>query len=151
VTDVVIRPAVPDDAESIEPLFTELGHPTTAAEFRERWTAYTADAATNRVLVAVLADRVVGLVATHVTPTLHRPTGVGRITVLVVAPDVQGRGVGARLVAEAEALLRAAGVGRIELTSGTRRMAAHRFYERLGYRQDALRLAKSLDAREGRA
>jgi GNAT superfamily N-acetyltransferase len=150
VTELAIRPAALDDAESIEPLFTELGHPTTAAEFRQRWTAYTAEAATNRVLVAVLAGRVVGLVATHVTPALHRPTAVGRITVLVVAPDVQGRGVGARLVAEAETLLRAAGVGRIELTSGTRRMAAHRFYERVGYQPDALRFSRSLDGGGGR-
>jgi guanosine-3',5'-bis(diphosphate) 3'-pyrophosphohydrolase len=146
---VEIRPARPDDAPALEPLFDAFDHPVSAAEVRSRWGAFATGSGLDRALVAVLEGRVVGLVTTHATPVLHRPSPIGRITALVVLPGLQGHGIGAQLLAAGEALLREAGVDRIELTSGTHRVDAHRFYERQGYRRDAFRFARQGGAGEG--
>jgi len=53
-------------------------------------------------LVAVVDTVVVGVLTWHVTPVLHRPAPVGRITAMVVAESWRGRGVGAALVLAAE-------------------------------------------------
>jgi putative acetyltransferase len=58
------------------------------------------------------------------TAELHR---------LYVRPDQRGRGLGSRLVHQAEAHARSNGAGRIMLWSDTRFVTAHRLYTRLGY------------------
>ena len=50
-----------------------------------------------------------------------------------VSPALRGQGVGAALVADAEARARAAGCTLIQLTTNRSRADAHRFYERLGF------------------
>jgi GNAT superfamily N-acetyltransferase len=75
---------------------------------------------------------------------LHRPKPVGRISMLVVAKDRRGHGIGAELVAAAEAWLGKQGCGLIEVTSNTKRMRAHAFYERLGYARTSYRFARTL-------
>ncbi len=63
---------------------------------------------------------------------------------MVVAEQARGQGVGSALVAEAEARLKAAGCGLIEVTSNAKRLRAHAFYERLGYDRTSHRFAKQL-------
>jgi putative acetyltransferase len=58
------------------------------------------------------------------TAELHR---------LYVRPDQRGRGLGSRLVHQAEAHARSKGASRIVLWSDTRFVTAHRLYTRLGY------------------
>jgi putative acetyltransferase len=60
------------------------------------------------------------------TAELHR---------LYVRPDQRGRGLGSRLVYQAEAHARSKGASRIVLWSDTRFVTAHRLYKRLGYVQ----------------
>ena len=60
------------------------------------------------------------------TAELHR---------LYVRPDQRGRGLGSRLVHQAEAHARSNGASRIVLWSDTRFTTAHRLYIRLGYVQ----------------
>jgi GNAT superfamily N-acetyltransferase len=50
-----------------------------------------------------------------------------------VTAAMRGQGLGAALMADAEARARAAGCSLIQLTSNRSRAAAHRFYERLGF------------------
>lgn len=50
-----------------------------------------------------------------------------------VAADLRGQGLGAMLMADAEARARAAGCSLIQLTTNSTRTDAHRFYERLGF------------------
>jgi GNAT superfamily N-acetyltransferase len=50
-----------------------------------------------------------------------------------VRADLRRQGIGAALMAHAEQRAKAAGCGLIQLTSDQQRLAAHRFYERLGY------------------
>ena len=102
------------------------------------------DAEGRVVLVAELADAVVGCLSTSVMRVLHRPALVGRISMMVVDEALRGRGIGALLVRAAEQALAAQGCYMIEVTSHMRRTAAHRFYERLGYAKTSVRLAKDL-------
>lgn len=50
-----------------------------------------------------------------------------------VASALRGQGIGAALMADAEARARAAGCSLIQLTTNRTRTDAHRFYERLGF------------------
>jgi GNAT superfamily N-acetyltransferase len=91
-------------------------------------------------------DRILGCVTLGITPVLHRPRPVGRITMLVVAEEVRGQGLGRLLVQAAEQRLRAAGCGLIEVTSNLRRADAHAFYEHLGYERTSYRFYRDLSA-----
>ena len=77
-----------------------------------------------------------------IVPLLHVSGGLGRISALVVGPQFAGRGIGTRLVAEAEEFAWENGCARIEITSGEHRADAHAFYEAIGYRQDSRRFVK---------
>ena len=136
-----IRDARPGDAEAIAALLDQLGYEVTAADARKRL------AALRKVgQPPLVADRggVIGCLTWHVTPVIHRPRPVGRITMLVVAEAERGAGIGAALVEAAEARLRDEGCGLVEVTSNVKRMRAHAFYERLGYERTSYRFAKLL-------
>ena len=80
-----------------------------------------------RALKAVLGARIVG----QVRGRLAGRTGhIGRLSVV---PDMQGVGIGTRLLAAIEADL--AGAERFELFTGERSLHNIRLYERLGYTQ----------------
>src|SRR4029077_12209210 len=73
------------------------------------------------VFVRVEGNRIVGTIGLE----------SDRLRSLFVEPGLQGKGVGARLVAHLEAHARQAGVAELQLSSS---ITARRFYERLGYR-----------------
>lgn len=101
-------------------------------------------AAQGRPTLVAETDRILGCVTLGMTPVLHRPRPVGRITMLVVAEDARGLGLGRLLVEAAEDRLREAGCGLIEVTSNLRRADAHAFYERLGYERTSYRFYRNL-------
>ncbi|HYD11342.1 MAG TPA: GNAT family N-acetyltransferase [Allosphingosinicella sp.] len=138
---LVLRNARPKDVEALAALIVTLGYEVTPAELRTRLAAL--KKAGHEALVA---DRggVIGLLTTWATTVLHRPRPVGRISLMVVAEQARGQGIGAALVAEAEARLKAAGCGLVEVTSNVKRLRAHAFYERLGYERTSHRFAKHL-------
>ena len=138
-----IRDARPDDAPAMAVLLDQLGYPAPAATIAARLGAYR-DAGEVALVAARGAD-VVGLATVHVTPVLHRPTPVGRLTMLVIAEHERGRGVGRALVEAAERAVAARGCALIEVTSNRARTDAHAFYERLGYEPTSVRFKKSLD------
>ncbi|MEI4486121.1 GNAT family N-acetyltransferase [Frigidibacter sp. MR17.14] len=57
----------------------------------------------------------------------------GQIEAVRVAAALRSQGIGAALMAEAEARLRAAGCGVLQLTTDRSRTRAHAFYEALGF------------------
>jgi GNAT superfamily N-acetyltransferase len=138
---LVIRDARPKDTESLAALIVALGYAGGAADIRRRLTLLRKAGGD-----AIVADRggAIGLLTTATTRTLHRPRPVGRISLMVVAENARGQGVGSALVAEAEKRLRAAGCGLIEVTSNAKRLRAHAFYERLGYEKTSHRFGKLL-------
>ena len=136
-----VREARPGDAEPIAGLLAELGYKVTAADVRRRLTAMRK--ASEPALVAERGG-VIGALSWHVTPVLHRPRPVGRITMMVVAEEARGEGVGTLLVEAAEQRLRERGCGMVEVTSNISRLRAHAFYRDLGYERTSYRFAKAL-------
>ncbi|PJC94957.1 GNAT family N-acetyltransferase [Aeromonas lusitana] len=94
------------------------------------------------VLVASLGADVVGVLVWHRMMPLHVPAAWGLISALVVDEEARGSGVGAQLLAAAEARARAAGCSQLELSSSLKREGAHRFYLAQGYLERPKRFVK---------
>jgi GNAT superfamily N-acetyltransferase len=136
-----IREARADDLEAIVRLHEEdaLGTHGDAwlPENRDAYeAAFTAIAGSrdNTLYVAEWDDRVVGTFQLTFIPNL---TGRGALRVKIesvkVKADLRSRGIGARMMAFAEAQARSRGARLLELSSNKTRGDAHRFYERLGF------------------
>lgn len=135
-----MRDAGVEDAAALAPLLASLGYPDEPAAIAARIAAVIG--AGDRILLAEEDGAIVGFSVLHVTPMLHKPYPIGRITAFVVDEALRGRGIGARMVAASEEALFAAGCGAIELTSAAHRTGAHHFYERLGYSEKRMRFWK---------
>lgn len=136
-----VREARPKDAEAIAALIVALGYEVTPAEVRKRLAGLKK---AGTPALAAEQGGIAGVLTIWITQVLHRPRPVGRITMMVVAEGLRGRGIGSALVAEAEKRLAAKGCGLIEVTSNTKRLRAHAFYERLGYGRTSYRFAKTV-------
>ena len=135
-TNIVLREAVPEDAQQVAELLTELGYPADASEAAKRL-----ERATEAVFVAAEGPGLLGLVAIwRQLPISHsRPTA--RVTAMVVRSGARQRGIGRMLLERAVSWARRAGCEGVELTSGIRpeRHDAHRFYESLGFQKTSYR------------
>jgi GNAT superfamily N-acetyltransferase len=131
-----VRSARAGDAEAVARLIVSLGYDVTAAEVKIRLAK----------APAIVAEKsgIIGVLTMAITAVLHRPKPVGRISMMVVAEEARGGGIGAALVAEAERRLAAKGCGMVEVTSNQKRLRAHGFYEKLGYERTSCRFAKPL-------
>jgi ribosomal protein S18 acetylase RimI-like enzyme len=138
---LAVRPARPADAAAIAGLVTGLGFAATGKEVAERLPALKKEPP----LVAERGE-VIGILTWHVTPVLHRPHPVGRITMMAVAAGERRRGVGRALVEAACERLRARGCGLVEVTSNADLSGAHAFYRKLGFERTSYRFAKTLDS-----
>lgn len=88
----------------------------------------------NRIIVAVQGTRVVGCLQLTLIPHLTHTGGWrGQIEGVRVAVDCRGQGIGQQLLRHAIAQAAAAGCRLVQLTSDRSRVAAGRFYERLGF------------------
>jgi GNAT superfamily N-acetyltransferase len=99
-----------------------------------------------RLLLAVLGERVVGMAQLSWIPGLSRG-GAWRcqIEAVRIAADLRGQGLGAKLIEACESAARERGCRHLQLTSDQRRSDAHRFYRRLGYIDSHLGFKKTLD------
>jgi GNAT superfamily N-acetyltransferase len=140
--DLTVRDAAASDAGEIARLLEQLGYPTGAAQVRARLErlAIVGD----RVVVAELDGRVVGSAHVQVSPALERERPVARIGALVVDESYRRRGVGAALVASAEAEARLRGCEVLILTTAEARDDAHAFYEQLAFEQTGRRYSRTL-------
>ncbi len=137
-----IRDAKPGDAPRLVELIRELGHEIDEKAVRANLTAL--KNAGETPLVATLDNNVVGLCGISRRVVIHRPAPLGRITVLVVAREAQGHGIGRMLVKAAEKWMRKVGCKLVEVTSNDRRGEAHAFYRHLGYERSSIRFFKTL-------
>lgn len=142
---LTVRPARPADCEAIARLVAALGYETTANAIATRLAAL--KKARETPLVAE-QGAVIGLLTWHVTPVLHRPRPVGRITMMVVAEGERRRGVGRALVDSACGQLLAKGCGLIEVTSNVDLSSAHGFYRKLGFERTSYRFAREIGDRD---
>ena len=139
---MTIRDASATDAEALADLLGQLGYPTTAeaAETRLERLRVVGD----RVVVAELDGRVVGLAHLQVTPAIERERPAAKIGALVVDDGHRGRGIGRALVEAMESEARARGCELLYLTTAERRDDAHAFYQRLGLEYTGRRYARTL-------
>jgi ribosomal protein S18 acetylase RimI-like enzyme len=135
-----VRAARSGDAPALAQLIGLLGHETDAQGLRERIAALAGDRLAP--LVATLGNEVVGLCGMDSMLAVHRDKPVGRITILVVAEEARGQGIGRMLAETAEQHLKELGCGMVEVTSNDRLTEAHAFYRRIGYERTSLRFVK---------
>ena len=131
MSDPVIRDATADDAAAISALVQRTAQISNRPDYTAEALAFivanfAADKVAGRMrerhtFICLIEGRVVGTIA----------LGGDRLRTLFVEPELQGSGVGARLVAHLEAHARTAGVAELKLSSS---LTARGFYERLGYR-----------------
>lgn len=138
---LTIRPPEADDGSAIAHLFTQLGYPAEGADVTARLLA--PDPA-SVVLLASLADKVVGVLVWHKLAPLHVAPAWGLISALVVDEGARGGGIGALLLAAAEQRAAALGCGQLELSSSLKREGAHRFYLAQGYCERPKRFVKAV-------
>lgn len=141
--DLTVRDARAADAEDIARLLDQLGYPSGASAVAARLErlAIVGD----RVVVAELEERAVGLAHLHVTPALERDRPAAKIAALVIDESHRRRGVGRALVEAVEEEARTRGCELLFVTTAARRDEAHVFYERLGFEQTGRRYARTLN------
>ena len=128
---VTIRPLESTDADAVSALLPDLGYDATAEQVGRRLAALR-EWPDQDAFVAVIDDAIVGLC--HVQGVrLLASEGYCEIQALVVSEARQGRGIGRQLVAHACEWAFARGYARVRLRSGTHRVQAHAFYERIGF------------------
>lgn len=137
-----IRDARLEDSPQIAGLLDQLGYPTdsSAVGARLERLAIVGD----RVFVADLDGRVVGLAHLQVSPALERERPAGKVGALVVDEEHRGRGVGRALVQAVEDDARLRGCALLFLTTRETRDDAHAFYERVGFEQTGRRYSRTL-------
>ncbi len=101
--------------------------------------------ANNELWVGECGGEVVAMLQLTLIPGLSRG-GMRRALVeaVRVRSDLRSRGIGEALMAHAEQRARAEGCGLIQLTTDVKRLAAHRFYERIGYAPSHIGMKKKL-------
>jgi GNAT superfamily N-acetyltransferase len=134
------------DAEDIAGLLGQLGYPSNAKEFLKRIKQFKPKE--DLLVVAVDEKKTVGFVSLHLIPLVHENGYLCRITALVVDKNHRRKGVGKKLVNEAEKHALKHGAVRSEITSSDKRIEAHSFYLEAGYKEYRKRLMKVLKLNE---
>jgi GNAT superfamily N-acetyltransferase len=139
MSDLEIRPAVPDDIPAIVAMLADdsLGalreSPDDLTPYTAAYERLTADP-NQHLVVAERAGRVVGTLQLTIIPGLSRRGATRAVIESVrVHADERGSGLGTRFIEWAIEEARLLGCQLVQLTSDTRRTDAHRFYERLGF------------------
>ncbi len=131
------------DAAALADLLGQLGYPAGAGAVESRLERLVIVG--DRVIVAELDGRVAGFAHLHVSPSIEYDRPAAKLSALVVAESLRGKGVGRALVQEAEAEARTRGCVLLFLTTAARRKDAHEFYAALGLEETGKRFAKQLD------
>ena len=141
--EISIRAAQPDDAPILSELLAQLGYPATSDEIPARLAAVN-EFPRALALVALRDENVVGLVTSHIIPSIQAAEPVALLTTLVVAASHRGKGIGSRLVSAAERWAADHGAAKVSVTSGAHRVESHLFYENRNYVRSGFRFTKTV-------
>ncbi|NNF92615.1 MAG: GNAT family N-acetyltransferase [Boseongicola sp.] len=146
---VVFRRAAKDDIPAIVSLLKddELGKGREASDLAVYEAAFEAISAEpgNAVIVGVVNGKVVATYQLTLISNLSlTATRRAQIEGVRVAAQCRGQGIGAALLADAEARARQGGAGLMQFTSNKARNRAHDFYERAGFAASHIGFKKRL-------
>ena len=144
-----VREAQDADAGAVSILLGELGYPTDTQDARERLAATLADPRC-LLLVAVRGLDVLGFVSTCLVPYFPDGSQILRVTALAVSEHVRRRRVGSALIERVLEVARAHACSGIEVTTADQRLAAHAFYEGLGFTRTSSRFFRATHASQVR-
>ena len=125
---MIIREAKLRDATELASLIRELGYETTPTEMKTRLKSILPNS-TYKTFVAVVDDRICGMIGTLEHPSYEHDDSSGRILALVTSRTMRRRG---------------RGINHIALDTRVTRKDAHQFYEALGYDRNGWRFVKIL-------
>lgn len=127
-----IRPALPEDAERLAELCTQLGYPSTSQAVASRLIAI--ERLPDQLILVACdpASQPVGWVHAFVYRVLESDPMV-EVGGLVVDRQARGQGVGRALLDAVEAWAVSQKIGVVSLRSNNLRTEAHEFYRRRGY------------------
>jgi GNAT superfamily N-acetyltransferase len=141
---LTIRSAAISDAPVICELLSQLGYPAGLDEIPKRLEAVSSFPKAIALVATNGYGEVVGLVTSHIFPSIHDSAPVAWLTTLVVLEDARGAGIGSALLEYVENWAARQGATRLSLTSGLQRRATHDFYLRRNYENTGLRFTKKL-------
>lgn len=138
---LVIRPARRDDVAALVALFAAdslggHGDSTDPAAFPDYFAAFDriSASANDRLYVAELGGAVVGTFQTTlITSMSARGSTNMNVEAVQTRGDVRGKGIGEAMMRFAIERAKEGGARQVQLMSNNSRVAAHRFYERLGF------------------
>ena len=139
----IVRPATEDDLPRLVELLQQLSlddrredlGPPLPEVYLNVFQQLEADPG-QHLLVVEDDGRIVGSVTVIVCPNLsHGGTPWAEVENMIVDDAERGRGHGEALIGEAIEIARRAGCYKLTLTSNNQRTDAHRFYERVGFKQ----------------
>ncbi|OCA90473.1 GNAT family acetyltransferase [Bacillus sp. FJAT-27225] len=141
-----IREAHLNDANELTSLMVHLGYPTTVENMKIRFSKIKTHP-DYKTLVASYEGRVVGMIGLMKVHYFERDGVYIRIAALVVDPNFRNKGIGNKLIEEAESWARKIGASGITLNSGNRaeRKSAHTFYKNRGYEERSIGFVKNMD------
>ena len=134
---ILVRVAKMSDISGLLPLMDQLGYPTSRKELETQFKRFTKNDGYG-IAVAVLDEKVIGLVAWSASSLFVQNKVRFHIEGLVVDEKYRGCGVGKKLMLFVEDIARKFSPAIIDLTSGLRRAkdGSHEFYKTLGYQND---------------
>ncbi len=131
--DVKIRPVTAADAERVDELCGQLGYETSIAKVRAR-IAKVATAQNSEVFVAEEDGMVQGWIQVTIRSVLESGE-FAEITGLVVDESLRGKGIGRKLVVNAEAWAKDSGHTAIRVRTNILRSRTLGFYRKLGFKE----------------
>ncbi|MFS0824684.1 N-acetyltransferase family protein [Bacillus sp. 1P02SD] len=140
-----IREATVYDIEELTSLVEQLGYPTTIENMKTRFSNIESSP-DYHTLVASYDGKIVGMIGIVKGYYYELDGFYVRIVALVVDSNYRNKGIGKKLLEEAESWARIIGATGIGINSGNRpeRVKAHRFYKNMGYVEKSIGFAKSL-------
>lgn len=140
-----IREATVNDIEVLTSLMEQLGYPTTIESMRIRMNNIELSS-DYHTLLALYEGKVVGMIGLVKGYYYEMDGSYVRIVALVVDSYFRGKGIGKKLLKEAESWARRIGATGIGLNSGNRpeRFNAQKLYKNMGYIEKSIGFAKSL-------
>ena len=134
-----------NDAQSVGDLSGQLGYPLSEETIQSRISTVL-NRPEHIVFVAEINGGVVGWIHVYIAHLIEAANSYAEIGGLVVDDACRGKGVGKALVKAAEDWTTKCGFDDIRVRSASRRVEAHQFYEKLGYRlvKTQMRFEKNL-------